>query len=508
MKCVAGGIEGGFVVSLFQSVGTILGMATPDFQGGDILSGKKEYLRQLSAVDEILQLEEIRSLIGTHPRQVVVDAVRTVLEELRRTILSSKDSAELADLELEPKDLVPLIIDLVREVMHPHLKRVINATGVVIHTNLGRSILAPEAVDALVTVAEGYSNLEFDLKLGERGSRHDHVEDLLCTLTGAEAAAVVNNNAGAVLLALATLASGKEVVVSRGELVEIGGSFRIPDVMRQSGAILREVGTTNKTYLRDYRGAIGEETALLLKVHTSNFRVVGFAAEVSLEELVVLGGEYNLPVMNDLGSGVFVDLSQYGLSHEPTVQEALKAGADVVTFSGDKLLGAPQAGIILGKREFVEKIKKHPLARALRVDKLTLAGLEATLRLYLDPALAIERVPTLEMILAPLANLEKRAHRLGEELKKKVGKTFDVKVEKEISRVGGGALPLEELPTYVVGLTSAEFSAVELAGKLRLSEPPIVARLKEDKVLLDMRTVRDEEIPGITSAFEGIARLH
>jgi len=472
------------------------------------LSNKKEYLRQLSAVDEILQLEAIQSLIDNHPRQVVVDAVRTVLEELREAILSSKDPAELAGLELGPEDLVPLITDLVREVMQPHLKRVINATGVVIHTNLGRSILAPEAVDALMAVAGGYSNLEFNLKLGERGSRHDHVEDLLCTLTSAEAAVVVNNNAGAVLLALATLASGKEVVVSRGELVEIGGSFRIPDVMRQSGAILREVGTTNKTYLKDYREAIGEETALLLKVHTSNFKVVGFAAEVSLEELVALGGEHNLPVMNDLGSGVFVDLSQYGLSHEPTVQEALKAGADVVTFSGDKLLGAPQAGIVLGKKELVEKMKKHPLARALRVDKLTLAGLEATLRLYLDPALAIERVPTLKMILTPLADLEKRAHRFGEELKKKVGGIFDVKVEREISRVGGGALPLEELPTYVVGLTSAGFSAVELADKLRLSEPSIVARLKEDKVLLDMRTVRDEEIPEAISSFERIAHLH
>ncbi|MDI6822274.1 MAG: L-seryl-tRNA(Sec) selenium transferase [Actinomycetota bacterium] len=466
---------------------------------------KDEYLRRLSAVDELLQLSPIQDLMKNYPRSVVVEAIRAVLQELRQTILSSKDPVELENLQLKPEDLVPLITKLVKEVMHPHLRKVINATGVVIHTNLGRSILAPEAVDALVNVAKNYSNLEFNLKKGERGSRYEHVEDILSTLTRAEAGMVVNNNAGAVLLALNTLACGKEVIVSRGELVEIGGAFRIPDVMRQSGATLIEVGTTNKTYIHDYERAITPETALLLKVHTSNFRVVGFVAEVSLEELVALGKGHNIPVMEDLGSGVFVELSQYGLSHEPTVQECIKAGADVVTFSGDKLLGAPQAGIILGKKEFISKMKRNPLTRALRVDKLTLAGLESTLKIYLDPAEAAEKIPTLAMILASPSELERRARKLAEKLRQRVGTAFNIEVQGEISMVGGGALPLEELPTWVVAITSKKFPTADLEDKLRRLEPPIVARVKEDKVLLDMRTIRPQEIGEIVDAFASIS---
>lgn len=465
---------------------------------------KEGYLRKISAVDEVLQLEEISVLIETYPREVVVEVVRTVLDELRKTILESKNLKELEKLDLSPVKLVPLITKLVQSRMSSHLKRVINATGVVIHTNLGRSILPFEAVDAITNVADNYSNLEFNLQTGERGSRHEHVEELLIFLTGAEAAMVVNNNAGAVLLSLSTLAKNREVVVSRGELVEIGGSFRIPDVMRQSGATLKEVGTTNKTYLEDYERAITPETALLLKVHTSNFRVVGFTASVDLKDLVALSKKHNLLVMEDLGSGVFVDLSRYGLSYEPTVGDSVKTGADIITFSGDKLLGGPQAGIIIGKKEIIDSMKKHPLARALRVDKLTLAGLEATLRLYFDPDKVVEKIPTLSMILAPLSELKDKARRLKEKIEEKIGDSFEVKVEEDISRVGGGALPLEELQTIVVSVTSKKFSCQELERKLREGDLPVIVRVKDDKVLLDVRTIQPEELVEVALAFASL----
>ncbi|HDP70537.1 MAG TPA: L-seryl-tRNA(Sec) selenium transferase [Actinobacteria bacterium] len=461
---------------------------------------KEKYLRQLSPVDEVMELPAIKDLTPRYPRAVVVSAVRSVINKLRETILATKKEDELRNISLEPDDLVPLVRELVKEIMSPSLKRVINATGVVVHTNLGRSILASSAVDAVLGAAGNYSNLEFNLVEGMRGSRHIHVENLLCSLTGTEAAMVVNNNAAAVLLALSTIAEGKEVIISRGQLVEIGGSFRIPDVMRQSGAILREVGTTNKTYLEDYRNAINEETALLLKVHTSNFRVVGFSAEVLLHDLVKLGKENDLYVMEDLGSGVLVDLSKYGLSHEPTVYESVKSGADVVTFSGDKLLGAPQAGIIVGKKELIDAMKKHPLARALRVDKMTLAGLEETLRLYLDPAKAVEKIPTLNMILVPQAELKRKAERLAKKIKEKTRGKFEVGVAEDISRVGGGALPLEELPTAVVVLSPKGLSASEFENKLRKSDPPIIVRVHEDRVLLDVRTIQLEEIGEIVGA--------
>ncbi len=466
---------------------------------------KEKYLRQLSPIDEILELPAMKDLILNYPRTVMVNATRTVINELRRTIIATKKEDELRSISLEPDDLVPLIHELVKEVMSPSLRRVINATGVVIHTNLGRSILAPLAVDAILSVASNYSNLEFNLDEGVRGSRHSHVEDLLRSLTGAEAAMIVNNNAGAVLLALSAIAEGKEVIISRGQLVEIGGSFRIPDVMCQSGAILKEVGTTNKTYLEDYQKAIGEETALLLKAHTSNFRVVGFSAEVPLQDLVALGKKHKLPVMEDLGSGVLVDLSKYGLSHEPTVCESVKTGVDVVTFSGDKLLGAPQAGVIIGKEKLIAVMKKHPLARALRVDKLTLAGLEETLRLYLDPAKAIEEIPTLSMILAPLPKLKKKAEKLAKKLKEKVGTKYSIEVIEDVSMVGGGALPLEELPTAIVALSTKNLSASKLESKLRKSDPPILGRVREDKVLLDVRTIQPEEIGEIAGVLATIS---
>ncbi len=460
---------------------------------------KNEYLRRLSSVDDILQLPPIQGLIELYPRAVVVETIRTVVDELRQQILNSSDLSELDQQDLDVQNLVPRITQLTKETMSPHLKRIINATGVVIHTNLGRSILSESATRAVAEAAEHYSNLEFDLDQGKRGSRHAHIEELLCSITGAESGMVVNNNASAVLLALSTVARDREVVVSRGELVEIGGSFRIPDVMMQSGAILKEVGTTNKTHLGDYEKAIVPETGLLLKVHTSNFKVMGFTAEVSLEGLVELAKKHSLTVMHDLGSGVLVDLSQYGLSYEPTIQDSVRAGIDIITFSGDKLLGGPQGGIIIGKKRFVDLMKKHPLARALRVDKMTLAGLEATLRLYLDSEKALEEIPTLSMIIASDTELLEKATALAARLKAATA-DYQIKVENDISMVGGGALPIEQLPTHVVSVSSKKSSTAELESQLRESTPPIIVRVKEDRVLLDVRTIVPEEFDDLTRA--------
>jgi L-seryl-tRNA(Ser) seleniumtransferase len=344
-----------------------------------------------------------------------------------------------------------------------------------------------------VDVARGYSNLELDLSTGERGSRYSHVEEILCRVSGAESALVVNNNAGGVLLALNSIAEGKEVIVSRGQLVEIGGSFRIPDVMRKSGACLVEVGTTNRTHLEDYVTAMGERSALLLKVHTSNFRILGFRAEVSLKELVALGRARGIPVMEDLGSGCFVDLSQYGLEKEPTVQETIEAGADLVTFSGDKLLGGPQAGIILGKKKYLEVLKKNPLNRALRIDKLTLAGMEATLREYLNGAEVVKNLPGFRMLFCSRQELKRRGKRLQRNLIKEISSLCQVDLKGETSQVGGGALPLQALPTMVVALRPLRISAANLEAKLRRGDPPVISRIKEEEVLLDLRTVAESE---------------
>jgi L-seryl-tRNA(Ser) seleniumtransferase len=354
----------------------------------------------------------------------------------------------------------------------------------------------------MADVAKNYSNLEYDLDLGERGSRYSHVERILCQLSGTESAMAVNNNAGAVLLALNTLAEGKEAVVSRGELVEIGGTFRIPDVMKRSGALLREVGTTNRTYISDYQEAINPQTALFLKVHTSNFRVMGFSSSTSLQELVQLGGDHRIPVMADLGSGCLVDLTRYGLEKEPTVQETIRTGADVVTFSGDKLLGGPQAGIILGKKKFLDAIKTNPLTRALRIDKLTLAALESTLLLYLDEERALEEIPTLRMLRVDRSILKKRAGRLLAKLSEAIKKRAELTLKEDVSQVGGGALPLQELPTIVLALKPIDFSVNRLEKKLREVDPPIISRISKDELILDMRTVSDEETPLLAAGIE------
>jgi len=453
-------------------------------------------------VDEILSKSEMLDLLRIHPRAVVVQAVRKGLERLRREILNQEDLSSIEAALFSFENLLPRFQKEIDLQTQPKLRRVINATGIIIHTNLGRAPLHPLALKQMVEVSKAYSNLEYDLDKGERGDRYSHVEEILCRLSGAESALVVNNNAGAVLLCLNTLAEGREVVISRGELVEIGGAFRVPDVMKRSGAFLKEVGTTNRTHLKDYERAIGPETALLMKVHTSNFRVMGFTSEVSLGELVQLGSQHHIPVMEDLGSGCLIDLTQYGLEREPTVQEAIKTGVDVITISGDKLLGGPQAGIILGKKSLLDSIKTNPLTRALRIDKLTLAALESTLLLYVDEKRAMEEIPTLRMLGLDRRKLKNRGNRLLRRLQGTMGEATHMTLKEDVSQVGGGALPLQELPTIVLSIRSLSHSMNSLEENLRRGTPPIIARISRDELILDMRTVFDDEIPLLAEGIE------
>jgi L-seryl-tRNA(Ser) seleniumtransferase len=454
----------------------------------------QDLLRRLPAVDELLRHPLIAEATGRFARPLVVRAVRNVLDRIRRAILSDQGSG-LSGVPDEAALVQEILAEAERLAAYT-LQRVVNGTGIIVHTNLGRSLLCQEALERLQLIGSGYSNLEYDLGAGSRGSRYVHAEAILREITGAEGALVVNNNAGAVLLVLNTLAQGKEVVVSRGELVEIGGSFRIPDVMTRSGARLREVGCTNRTHLEDYRAAIGPETALLLKVHASNYQITGFTAEVDLATLVALGRAHHLPVMEDLGSGCFVDLSRFGLRGEPVVQDSVRSGADVITFSGDKLLGGPQAGIILGRQEIMERLRKSPLTRALRVDKFTLAALEATLRLYRDEEAAVRGIPTLRMIALDLDTLATRAQSLADRIRAAVGSGVEVAVVDGASQVGGGALPVQNLPSKLVAFTSRRLSAARLEAIFRGNQPPIIGRVEQERFLLDVRTLQpgDDEV--------------
>ena len=463
---------------------------------------RQQALRKIPSVDELLSRPQVVDLLKVHPRNVVVEAIRKGLERVRDDILRKQDLPKLGEAFFTFENLYPLFRKEIDLQIQPRLRRVINATGVVLHTNLGRSPLHPSAIKHLVEVSKTYSNLEYDLERGERGDRYTHVEETLCRLSGAESALVVNNNAGAVLLVLNTLADGKEVIVSRGELVEIGGAFRIPDVMKRSGALLREIGTTNRTHFNDYQKAIGPHTALLLKVHTSNFRVMGFTSEVSLQDLVQLGREHQLPVVDDLGSGCLIDLTQHGLEKEPTVQETIKTGVDAVTISGDKLLGGPQAGIILGKKNILDLFKINPLTRALRIDKLTLAALESTLLLYFDEKRAMEEIPVLSMLSLDMRKLKKRGKRLLKRLSRMTNERMTISLKEDVSQVGGGALPLQELPTVVVAVKPLDFSVNSLEESLRKGDPPIISRISKEELILDMRTVFDEEIPLLAAGIE------
>ncbi|MFV0436555.1 MAG: L-seryl-tRNA(Sec) selenium transferase [Desulfopila sp.] len=455
------------------------------------MKNKNDALRALPKIDECLGW--LTSLVEQSvPQRIIKTSVKEVIERQRQNILGAE---WLIPVPMLRADWEKLFLQAIEKRMANNFRRIINGTGVVVHTNLGRSLLPPAALEALVMVGGQYSNLEFDLDTGRRGSRYSLVEQLLCELTGAEAALVVNNNAAAVLLVLDTLAKGSEVVVSRGQLVEIGGSFRIPDVMAKSGAVLVEVGATNRTHLRDYEQAITERTSMLLKVHTSNFRLIGFTAEVSGEDLVLLAKKNGLVTMEDLGSGSFLELSQYGLVREPTAQEVVKAGIDVVTFSGDKLLGGPQAGIIVGQRTVIDKIKKNPLNRALRIDKFTLAALESILRLYYDPARALQDIPTLRMLTEQPAIIRERAKKIARRLGA-VAERCDVTVVETMSRVGGGAMPECNLNSWAVALRpkNRDVSLNQLEKDFRWLTVPIIGRIEEEKLLLDARTIQDREI--------------
>jgi L-seryl-tRNA(Ser) seleniumtransferase len=449
-------------------------------------------MKAIPKVDRLLGWPEIAALLDTHPRPEVLAAVRTVLDGLRGHVRNNGDGVVP-----EPARIIALVSSELALRTRPSLQAVVNGTGVVVHTNLGRSPLADEAEAAIRRVSTGYSNLEFDLETGERGTRYAHVEGLICELTGAEAALVVNNNAAAVILALSSLAQGREVIVSRGELVEIGGSFRIPDVMRQSGARMIEVGTTNRTHIRDFMNAISDATALLLKVHTSNFAVVGFTADAPVAEMSSLGRETGIPVMLDAGSGCLIDLSPYGISGEPTIRRYLEEGADVVTFSGDKLLGGPQAGLIAGKRSHIEPMKRHPLLRALRMDKLSLASLEATLRLYRDERHALTAIPTLRMLTMPADQLARRADMIIRKLRRTLPDTVTLVKCPGESSAGGGSFPLLQLPTTMIEVRIAGNSPSQVESSLRRTATPVIGRIHRDRFLLDVRTVLDRDLPSL-----------
>ncbi|BBO16276.1 L-seryl-tRNA(Sec) selenium transferase [Candidatus Brocadia pituitae] len=453
----------------------------------------QDILRSIPSVNELLESPEISKFTGRYPRLLVVEAIRAVLEDIRQSLTNKKKCAEAQAIDLSPQRLYHLVQESLRQ-KFCDIGHAINATGIILHTGLGRAPLAKEAAQQIQDVLRGFSTLEIEKHSGRRGIRHHHVEQLSCMITGAEAALVVNNNAAAVLLALDTLARGKETIISRSQLVEIGGSFRMPDVMAKSGALLVEVGTTNKAYLTDYCNAITERTGLILKVHQSNFKIVGFTETVDLKDLVSLGKERNIPVMYDLGSGALIDLKKFGLPYEPTVQESIKAGADVVAFSTDKLLGGPQGGIIVGKKRWIDLLKRNPLTRAFRVGKLTIAALEATLKLYLEENLAVQKIPVLHMMLTSLEAIEERCKRFIDGLTPETKACMDITIIDGFSEMGGGSLPGEGIPTKLVSLRPEKIDAGEIAARLRDNAPPIFARIERDRVLLDMRTVYDNEV--------------
>lgn len=440
--------------------------------------------RDLPAVNDILDAPPVHALSALHAHDAIIAAIRIELDDLRRRLAGGESLDGLID----AVSVASRVASRLEREGHAKLRAVINATGIVLHTNLGRSPVAEEAAQAAYEAARGYLNLELDLDSGKRSSRQIAIREWVCRLTGAESATAINNNAAATVIVLRTLAMGKEVIISRGQLIEIGGSFRIPDIMGVSGAILREVGTTNITRLSDYERAIGPNTGALLQVHSSNYRISGFTESVELTELTALGKKHGLPVIDDIGSGALVDFGRFGFQGEPVARASIAAGADLVLFSGDKLLGGPQAGIIAGRKEWIQKIEKDPLMRAFRLDKMTLAALEATLRLYLHEERALREVPVLRLLGTPLAELRQRAERLAEQLRSLPGLT-SVTTAEDIAYVGGGSLPDQSMKSWVVEIEAKSLSDAELARRLRLGNPAVLARLRGGKLVLDVRTI-------------------
>lgn len=462
---------------------------------------KSKYFRNIPKVDILMEYDEIKKLSELYNRDFVLQSVRKVTEDLREYISISESEEAIKN------KISNIIFDINKDLKRftsQNMKKVINGTGTILHTNLGRAVISEEAAEKVKKLVTGYSNLEYDLESGHRGSRYSHFENIITKITGAESAMAVNNNAAAVLLILSALAKNREVIVSRGELVEIGGSFRVPDVMEQSGGKLVEVGTTNKTHLYDYENAVNENTAALLKVHTSNYKIVGFTESVPVNELAELGKKYDIPLIEDIGSGVLVDLSKYGLAYEPTVQDSIKAGADLVCFSGDKLLGGPQAGIIVGKKSLVDKIKKHPLTRALRIDKFTAIALECVFHEYIDEEKAINNIPVMKMINKSLIEIANEAETLYNKLMPAIGSLCDINIEDCESQIGGGSLPMERMKSKGISFKPNNMTTAALEKSLRYAETPIIGRIVNDKLLLDFRTVFPSEAETVCKTFKEV----
>lgn len=459
---------------------------------------KNMLYRSIPKVDVLLADEKVQMLIETYSRETVMESIHLEMNRLRAYIAKCEDEEE-AKRQIEA--LTEKIERTVSAMHTPNMRMVMNGTGTILHTNLGRAPISPEHMKRVAAIATGYSNLEYNLEAGRRGERYSHFEELLCKITGAEAAMAVNNNAASVMLILSSLAKGGEVIVSRGELVEIGGKFRIPDVMEQSGASLVEVGTTNKTHYDDYEDAITEETKALLKVHTSNYRIVGFTDTVGIDELIPLAKEHDLPVVEDLGSGVLIDLERYGLTHEPTVQESIAKGADVVCFSGDKLLGGPQAGIIIGKKKYIDMMKKNQLTRALRIDKFTAAALELVLQEYLSEEQAVQHIPVLRMITEPLDEVARRARSLARTIR-----STDIPAKVDVvsceSQIGGGSLPMERIPSMAVAIRPKHESVAALEDQMRHLTVPMIPRTVNDTIMLDVRTIETEDFKLIAAELQ------
>jgi L-seryl-tRNA(Ser) seleniumtransferase len=463
--------------------------------------GKSDRLRAIPSLDAILSERELKQYLKSHPRRYVKECSRMVLESFRADMRAGRRTGfAIGDFTAS--------LGIMLEKSRRSMKKVINATGIILNTNLGRAPLPKALIDDIQPMLSGYSNLEYDLNKGVRGKRHEHLVEILRELTGAEDAFVVNNNAGAVFLCLHAFSKGKEVIVSRGQLVEIGGSYRLPDILKASGAKLVEVGTTNRTYLADFEKAITNRTGLLLLSHRSNFRMVGFISDPSVKEVVVLGREKKVKTMMDLGSGLVVDMAATGMKHEPRVQEMVRTGIDLVSFSGDKLLGGPQAGIILGKRDLIAKLRKNPLSRALRIDKFTIAALEYILRIYRYSEDPVNEIPGLRMAFMKTAAIKKRAQQLAGCIAQNCGAKAEVSIMKGFSEVGGGSLPAEVLPTHLVMVSISSVKPRKVLAFLRDLQPPIIARIEHDQIVLDPRTVFDEEMQDIGDAFGALCKQY
>ena len=460
---------------------------------------KNEKLSLLPSVDFLLNQNQAKELLNRFSRELVKEKCRIVLDNARKNILSGLPPQALSREDMA-HEILTQANRLLQQEFAPSLKTVINATGVILHTGLGRAPLSQAAQENVSRILRGYSSLEIDLETGKRGERTDHVAGLLCKLTGAEAALVVNNNAAAVFLSLNTLAFGREAVISRGQLVEIGGAFRMPDVMDKSGCIMREIGTTNKTKLADYENAISENTGVVVVAHTSNYRVLGFTAEVELKDLTELTHKHNLPLMHDLGAGVVVDLRKYGLPYEPLVQDSIAAGADVVTFSGDKVLGGPQSGIIVGKKEWIERIHKNPIMRAVRCDKMTYAALEATLKIFFNEKHLLQKHKTFRLLTESVATIEARAKKLYSKIEPHIFEKFSVAIKDSFAQTGSGALPLEKIPSKAMTFKAPKTGPEKFAAHLRHADPPVMGYIKNDEFCLDLRTVDDEQVQQLAEA--------